>query len=166
MNTVVMMGFGSDAWNAELYNSLSLTSHIAAAIKDRAAALTLAVNLRRLVSKLDSILGNARSMIEGKTPLPVSDEPSTPQKAHNGVDTIQMISRVLSYTYESASRRRLTNNSLLASPLRRVNQLAEEFADIADWLETALQSEEIDSVFLRAAQEREHGDIYNLDLVE
>ena len=60
----------------------------------------------------------------------------------------------------------MTNNSLLASPLRRVNQLAEEFADIADWLETALQSEEIDSVFLRAAQEREHGDIYNLDQVE
>ena len=167
MSTALLTRIGSDAWNAELYDSLSFTSHIAAAIRSRAAALSMAIQLRRLVSKLDNILDKTHSMIEGKVPIPKSDEDTTPQRVHNTIDTIQMISRVLASTYESAKRKRLTNNSLLAGPLSRVNQLSEEFADLGDWIEVAaLQTGEIDKVFDRATHEREHGDIYDLSQVD
>lgn len=167
MSTAVLTRLSSDAWNAELYNSLSFTSHIAAAIRSRAAAISLAINLRRLTSKLDEMLKNAHSLIEGKVPPTPADEPFTPQRAHDTIDTLQMISRILSYTYESAKRKRLTNNSLLATPLNRLNPLAEEILDLADWLETLTpQSGDVENIFSRAAQEKEHGEIYDLSQVD
>jgi hypothetical protein len=37
--------------------------------------------------------------------------------------------------------------------------------DLADWFETSLHTEEVNAIFARASEEREHGDIYDLEQV-
>ena len=166
MSTTALAVFGSDKWNAQVYDSLSFASRIAYVVKDRAQILNLAINLRRMVGKLEANLETLNLVIEGKV-SPQSSEPTPPQQIQEAIDTLQKLSRVLSSIYEAAKRKRLTNNSLIAGPLSRLNKLSDDLSGIAEWAEMAfLHQQAVEDIFNRSRNEKEQGDIYDLSQVD
>lgn len=74
---------------------------------------------------------------------------------------------VIDRTYSKCERIRLTNNSLIAGPLRVIHRRSEELLDIADWLHTAVHSSasKLDAIYAGARADLAEGNVYDLSQV-
>lgn len=155
------------AWDAEVYDALSLASRLANAVENRTNGLRLAVGLHKINSRLNELSKTIQRDVEaaeggqGKV-----DEEITPQRLHEVAADVDHLARMLESLHESAGRARLTNNSFMAGSLRGIFEHIEELHDLADWFETAAQMTEVNAIFSRAKQERERGDVYDLSQVD
>jgi hypothetical protein len=163
-----LTSFGSDRWNAEVYGSLSVASQISSMVKSRAQVLTLAYHLRRLNSRLKTFFRETDEVMEGKRKLngDTESEPVTRERIEQSLQTISRLHETLNGIYDQARKQRLTNNSLVAGPLNTLRSYAEEMLDLADWIEVACQSEDVESIFERAHQEKQRGEVIYLAQVK
>ncbi len=169
MNTsdVILDNFRSYEWNARMYGVLSAASRVAATVKNRTNVIKLAYRLRTLNKLVTDIVDNVNAGMEGKLPPPAKDEkPLTPQQIREQADRFEHLHRMLEYIYESLRRVGLTNNSLTAASLSSIHRHTDAIANFADWLDLASQPEQVESLFTRAKQEKERGELIDLAQVE
>lgn len=165
----VLETIGSYQWNADVYGSLSIASEIAAAIRDRSAAIRLAVSLRRFNTKIGHSIHLLHEIMEGRIPANIkqtTDEPFTPERGERAIRLMRDLHCVLDDIYQKAKRQRFTNNSLIAGPLNKLHENSQAILDVADWLEMLMHHNEVEVLFNRARQEEEAGEIYDINQVQ
>lgn len=163
----ILDNFRSYEWNARMYGVLSAASRVAATVKNRANVIKLAYHLRNLNKLVTEMVENVNAGMEGKLPAPSTNEsPMTPRQIREQADRFEHLHRMLEYIYESLRRAGLTNNSLTAGSLLSIHRQTATVADFADWLDLASQSDQVDSLFNRAKQEKERGELIDLAQVE
>jgi len=156
---------GPDEWDARVYGALSITSSLVAAVRTRAGTIRLAYSFHKVNRTLAEMFSSVYDTLEGKRPTPDA-EPVTPQRLQQVSENIDRLARMLEYICEQSKRVGLTNNSLTAGSLNSFRKYIEEMKDLADWFETAAQSEEVNSLLARAKQEKERGEIFDLSQVD
>jgi len=154
--------FGSDQWNAEVYDSLSVASKVSGMVRDRAQVFRLAYQLYTLNTKLRDIFEKVHSAIENPKP----GEPASPEQFQKLIFVIRELSTTLYNTYERAKLARLTNYSLIAGSLSRLHTFSEDLSELADWLEMIQDPNSFEPVFERAKKEIERGEVYDLSQVK
>jgi len=166
--TVVLTHLGTDQWDAEVYGVLSMASRLAAMVKSRGQTLHLAYSFWRLNSSLANFFDEVRDSMEGKARQQKQDAatPVTPERIENAIRGLREVHVKIETIYEAARRARLTNNSLVAMPLRSVHSYSDDILELAELLEAFQNSEGVKAVFDRSAQERARGEIYDLAEVE
>lgn len=164
--------FGSDEWNAKLYDSLSAASRLVLDMKTHSQVVSFAFFLWRLNGRLESFSEAMKKISEGELPAAQqanisqqASEPYTPERGQNAARQLEELSRLLAYIYEQSQRRRLTNNSLTAGQLSRLNKHAQCILDLSDWLHVLTQPEEIEGIFNRAIADKERADIFDISQV-
>lgn len=162
---VLIQTIDSHEWNADLYGALASVSKIASSIKNKANTIRLAGSLSKMNKQLDSLFKEIHDVIEGKTPADPKAAPVTEQRANEMAGDLTRLHHSLEYIYEQMRRAGLTNNSRISGQLEKLRSHAESFLDIADWIEASLQTEEVSAIFERASQERERGEVHDLNQV-
>jgi len=159
---LVLSRFDSDNWNAQFYSVMALASRLALLVKSHAQVVTLAIRLRRLDSAL------RRLFSEGvyKTLESTQTETVDPEKVREGIITLRRLHRTLETIAKAAKHIGLTNNSLTAGSLQNIEHWGEEIIELADLAELTQSEEVIQSIYDRAAQEKERGELYDLGQVE
>jgi len=155
---LVLSSFESDNWNAEFYSVMALASRLALLIKSHARVVTLAIRLRRL----DSALGRLFRERVYRTLESEQIERVDPEKVREGIITLRRLHRTLDTIIKASRHIGLTNNSLTAGSLRGIAEWGEEIMELADLGELTLSEGLIQSVYERAAQEKERGELYDL----
>ena len=120
------------------------------------------IRLRRLDSAL------RRLFSEGvyKTLESTQTETVDPEKVREGIITLRRLHRTLETIPKAAKHIGLTNNSLTAGSLQNIEHWGEEIIELADLAELTQSEEVIQSIYDRAAQEKERGELYDLGQVE
>jgi hypothetical protein len=154
----------TDEWNANLNGALSVMSNLAVNVKNKANILLIAYTLHKSNTKLQAIFDDIHAVAEGKKAAQPS-EPVTREKALDAVGEFIRVYRVTENLYVQMRRVGLTNNSLTAGQLLKLRAHGETILDLADWLDTSLHTEEVNAVFARSSEERDHGAIYDLEQV-
>jgi hypothetical protein len=155
-----LTNLGSDQWDAEVYAVLSLASRLAALVKSRARSVQLAYRLWQLNKLLGDLFQQIRNNVDVGTPL--IGEPVTPSQVEDGIRSLRQIHIKLETLYEAARRARLTNNSMLAMPLRSIHTYSDDLLEVAELLEAYQAAEGVEALFDRSAKERAKGEIYDL----
>jgi hypothetical protein len=161
----VIQTFQSDEWNADVYGAFSVVSNIAAHVKNRANVVHLGYSLFMMNRRLKAIFDKIYAVAEGKIKAEPTNEPVTEERAREMASDMMRMYRSLENLYESLRRAGLRNNSLTSGQLLRLREHCDTMLDLADWIDTAIATEEVNAIFARASQEREHGDIYDLEQV-
>jgi hypothetical protein len=160
----VLTNLGTDQWDAEVYAVLSLASRLAALVKSRAQTMRLGYFLWKLNRVLGDFFQNVRTNLEGKG---VKNNPTaTPEQIEASIRSLRQMHIKIETLYEAARRAGLTNNSLLSMPLRSVHTYSDDILELAELLEAFQNSEGVDAVFQRSAEERARGEVYDLTEVE
>jgi hypothetical protein len=151
-------------FSAEVYGTLSLASRMASTMKNRANVLRLAYNLHNVNRKLQSLFDTVDEAVTGKRqPAQTKNqEPPTPARLRASADSLEELARTIDYVLEASRRVGLCNNSLTAGPLRKFKAYRERLVDLADWLELIAEPKATAELFARAAQERERGEMFDL----
>ena len=157
---------GPDEWDARVYAALSSTSSLVASVRNRVNVVSIAYSLYKINKTLADMFSNIYGTLEGKRPAEPSTEPVNAQRLHEAAENVDRLARTLEYMCEQMKRARLTNNSLTAGSLNAIRKRVGEITDVADWFETAAQSEEVNAMFVRAQGEKERGDVYDLSQVD
>jgi hypothetical protein len=160
---------GSSQASAEVYSAVadvSTLAKVAAAAKNKAQVIRLAMKLRSTNRSIQSLLDLVRDVESGKRSLATEVEPVSPQQLQNIVDNLDHVTRMIDYLYEMTRRVGLTNNSLTAAGLRTFHGYGEPLKDLVDWLDALSKPEQLNEVFERAKREREQGEVVNLAKVE
>lgn len=168
-NCEVINAFGTSNLDVKSFDMLSLASRLAAATINRANTLRLAYSFYSLNRSLLDFLDESHAIIQGKEKPPASGaapEPTTPERMRITADNMENVHRMIEYIYELGKRARLTNNSLTAGSLESLRRNGEELLDFADWLELMADPNQHKSVFERAEQEKESGEMYDLTQVK
>jgi hypothetical protein len=160
----VLSNFGSDQWDAKVYAVVSMAARLSALVKNRAQTFHLAFQFWRLNSALSGFFDEIRDVMEGKKKSTAT--PATPEQIEDGIRSLRKAHVMLETLYESARRSRLTNNSLIAMPLRSVHTYSDDILELAQLLEAFQSKDGVEAAFDRSAQERARGEIYNLAEVE
>lgn len=167
--SAIVRGLGSPEASVEIYDAVaSVTSvaKLAAAARNKVQVMRIAMGLRRTNRSLKSLLDLVDDVQSGKRPIDPNTEPVSPQRFQNIVDNLEHVSRMIDFLYESMRRAGLTNNSLTASGLKTFKGYSEPMKDLVDWLDALSKPEYLKSVFDRAKQERERGELVDLTEVE
>ena len=159
----VLSNFGSDQWDAKVYAVVSMAARLSALVKNRAQTFHLAFQFWRLNSALAGFFNEIRDVMEGKKK---STSPATPEQIEDAIRSLRKAHVMLETLYESARRSRLTNNSLVAMPLRSVHTYSDDILELAELLEAFQSKDGVEAAFDRSAQERARGEIYDLAEVE
>ena len=146
-------------------DSLSLASALAAAVRRGAKSASIARKLWKVEAEVKKMLARTNGIIEGKIKTKPAAEPVSKAQIETLIDTLDMLARTIDDTQEAGKRLGLTNNSLTAGSLRSLNSHREGILDLADWLDANLNSSENEKIFNRARQEREKGQVFDLDQV-
>lgn len=161
----LVQAFGSSEASAEVYATVadvSTLAKLAAAAKNRAQVLQIAMKLRTTNRNIQKLLDLLREVESGKKPLVSKDERIYPQQFQNVVDNLDHVTRMIDYLYEMMRRARLTNNSLTATGLRTLHSYNEPLKDLVDWLDALAKTEQIEAIFGRAKRERKRGELFAL----
>jgi hypothetical protein len=156
---------GPDEWEARVYGALSAASSLRIAVRSRANALRLAYNLHTINKRLAKMFSNVYDTLEGKQLVVPDVEPVTPRRLQDISDSLKRLAQMIEYLYEQSNRVDLTNNSLTAGSLHAMRKRVDEINDLADWFETAAQSNEVNSIFARANEEKDRGELFDLSQV-
>ncbi len=153
-------------WDADLYGALSAASKLAAAMKSRANRFIVALTLRKVASTLDELFRMVDNAMQGKIPADPNAEPITPQRLRATADSLGQLHRSLEYACGAMKRAGLTNGTLTAGSIKRIQARSQAILDLAYWFETLAQPEEFEAIFKRAAEERERGAFVDLAEIE
>ena len=164
-NCEVLNAFGTYELESQFYGVLSLASRLAANAKNRANTVKIAYGLFTMDRDLSNFLNNVHAMMEGKKAVPPASEPITRERMIATAENLEHLYRVIDYIHEAARRARLTNNSLTAGSLNSLKHNSEELLDFAHWVELLMEPQQVKTIFDRAAQEKESGEIYDLSQV-
>jgi hypothetical protein len=146
-------------------DGLAFTSALAAAVKRRSNAISIALQFRKADREIKNLLERVNGIIEGRITVATPDEPVTRPQIEGLIDSLDMIARNIDYIHESGRRVGLTNNSLTAGSLTSLVAHREGILDVADWLDTSLKTDENAALLARAGRERELGQTVDLDQV-
>lgn len=161
-NAAVLADLGTGRWNARVYGSLSIASRIASMVRDRRAAVRLAILLGRLNHHLASFFEDIYQRIEGKIPTDPAAKTPTSAEVQNALRSLRELSTSLFETYQAAKSKRLTNNSLLAGSFSRLRTYSEDISELGDWLEMSLDLKAVEEIFERSGREAEQGDVFDI----
>ena len=89
-----------------------------------------------------------------------------PEKVREGIITLRRLHRTIHTIVKASKHIGLTNNSLTAGPLRNIEHWGEEIIELADLADLTQSEDVIRSIYDRAAQEKEQGELYDLGQVE
>ena len=150
---------GTDAWNVELYGSLSISSRLSAAISSRTmqfkvAAFFYIANLR-IESFLNTIDKAIRQAEEGK--VKAKSVPVTPEGVRKAISGLMNLYEILDNIHHHCMRNRLNNVSRLAIGLDRLRRNADRIEELAAWLDDSLTPDFKDA-FIAARVEFENGE--------
>lgn len=162
----VISQFGTYNWNTRLYDVLALASRMAANLKNRRNTIRLAYYLHQVAKSSAEFVLMINDAMEGKAPADPSAEPVTPQVLRSSADSLEQLYRTMEYIVEGSRRAGLFNNSLTAASLRSIERSLDPVAAIADWLDLASQSTEVENIFQVTEQEREKGALIDLASIE
>lgn len=162
----VINNLGSSDLNIQVYDTVSAAAALAKAASDRTKVLGIAYSLLKLNRSFKSLFEQIDDVLTGKRPVDPDVEPMTPQKLQEMIDNLAHICRMVDYFHESMRRARLTNNSLTAGSIRKLQANNERLKDLVDWLDACAKPDELESVFTRAKQERDRGELYDLTQAE
>lgn len=166
MAAAVVNIFTTDTWKADAYESLSLAARLSMLVK---GVRTHSQNLKmsywlwkingqaaKFFTKVDDILAAPPTQSANSPELPSSE---TFQKS---VDILMQLGMSFKEVYEEARRRRFLNNSLIAGPVTALHSNADQFFELAEWLEMMKDPNHIDAVFAKANEQRKNGEVYSL----
>lgn len=157
VNTIV-----TDAWNAQLYENLSLAARLSTAVKSRAYFFKLSFLLWRINGRVSAFFQDVDDLLSGKRAPGADLQPAPPENIRKSVSTLMELGTSFNNIYEEARRKRLLNNSLIAGPIAALRAHAEQFFDLAEWLEVACRAEDVEKLFARAKEEQQRGDVYDI----
>jgi hypothetical protein len=152
-------------WDAQIYGTLSIVSRLAVGVRNKANVLRIAYSLHKVNRSLQALLDKVHGAMEGKTSAK-ADEPTSESRLRQTADNLTRMHHTIEYVYESLRRVGMTNNSLTASTLRTLRAHGESVLDLADWFETISQSEEVKAIFERSREEKNKGDVYEINQVQ
>lgn len=162
----IINNFGTYDWDAHVYGVLSSASRLAVNVSNQANVIRIAYRLHKVDSELTRFFGKVDAAMQGKSHADPKAEPPTPESLRATADNLEHLYRTLDYVYESLRRVGLTNNSLTAAYLRNIHRHGESILDLADWFEVTAQADQVESIFDRAKQQKERGELVNLAEVE
>jgi hypothetical protein len=151
-----------DRWYADIYGAMSLALRLSSLVRDRAAALKLAYNIRRLDLILSNMFTEIHKAIEKGMP---KGRDVTPESIAEACESLHKLHGLLEKFLEACKRARLTNNSLMAGAIRNINNYNDEILELSDLLKLSLQPEVVKSIYNRAKAEKERGEIFDLSEV-
>jgi len=166
--TAVLNNFGSDAWKADFYESLSLAARLSMAVK---AVKTHGQNIKMSywLWKINGIASRffveSDDIISGKTMVAPDTAPPTPEKMQEATETLMRMGTAFNEVYEEARRRRLLNNSLIAGPVTALRAHADQFFEMAEWINLMRDPDAIEKIFADANEQRARGEVYDLSQV-
>ncbi|MGA2904898.1 MAG: hypothetical protein ABSD98_13765 [Candidatus Korobacteraceae bacterium] len=160
LNTLV-----TDTWNAQLDESLSLAARLSVAVKSRAYHFRLSFLLWKINGRISRFFQDVDDLLSGKRMPAANLEPATPEGIQKSVSSLIELGTSFNRIYEEARRKRLLNNSLIAGPIAALRTHAEQFFELAEWLDLIRCGEDVERIFARAAEERRRGDVYDLSQV-
>jgi hypothetical protein len=146
-------------------DGLAFTSALAAAVKRRSNAISIALQFRKADREIKNLLDRVNGIIEGRITIATPDDPVTRPQIDGLINSLDMIARNIDYIHESSRRVGLTNNSLTAGSLKSLVAHREGILDVADWLDASLKTDENAAILARASRERELGQTIDLDQV-
>ena len=164
----VLNTFGSDAWSAELYESLSLAARLSTAlksVKSHAHNIKVSYLLWKINGNVGKIFQRMDDILAGRIPLTTSSEPPTPESVQKSVRTLVELGMSLNALYEEARRKRILNNSLIAGPIAALKAHAEQSFEWAEWFDLVQHGEEVEKIFASANEQRGRGEVYDLSQV-
>jgi hypothetical protein len=164
MATMAVSFIGSDNWNIDVHGTISFAARLSGAIKSRRATIQLAFCTSRLNSKLDDFFHTIHERMEARQDgrLPAPDAPVDPEAVQNAINALNVLHGVLDSICVSTRKAGLLNNSFTAGGLLRLRRNDERVIELRAWLEDMLHPEELESLFAKAEQEFERGEIVTL----
>jgi hypothetical protein len=159
---LVLSRFDSDDWNAQFYAVMTLASRLALLVKSHSQVFKLAIRLRRLDSALSKLFRERVYKILESPQVQTVD----PEKVREGIITLRRLHRTIHTIIKASKHIGLTNNSLTAGPLRNIEHWGEEIIELADLAELTQSEDVMQSIYDRAAHEKERGELYDLNQVE
>jgi hypothetical protein len=169
----VLNGFGTDNWNAELYESLSLAARLSMAVKavkNHGQIVKMSYLLWKINGHVGSFFQEVEDIVAGtsertSTSATTADEPVTPERIQKSIDSFMEIGKSFSRIYEEAQRKRLLNNSLIAGPIIALRANSDRFFEMAEWFDLLLNTERVEEIFADANAQRSKGEVYDLSQV-
>lgn len=159
----VLSNFDTDRWNANVYGAMALASRLSTLVKDRTATLKLAYRLWGLDTSLSKFMNRVYEAMEsGKAK---SEEEITPDRIKEVAQTLRRLYDIVDGIYGPAKKAGLTNNSLTSMALNSVRKRAEDILELAEWFETCIDPEAVESIFQRSAEEEARGEIFDLSSI-
>ncbi|MFY9802149.1 MAG: hypothetical protein WA211_03460 [Candidatus Acidiferrales bacterium] len=161
----VIQSFESYEWNAEVYGALSAFSRLAVSVQKKANVLALAYAFHKANRQLQSLFDKVHGAMEGKVPVRPNDEPVTEGRLRDTTENLMHMYRTIDYVFEASRRAGLLNNSLSSSALQKMQTHSEELLSLVDWLELAMQKDEVQAIFARAHREKQSGELFDIEQV-
>jgi hypothetical protein len=141
---------------------MALASRLAALVKTRSQVVTLAYRFWRL----DSTLANFfREGIYKALESPQTEKVD-PDRVREAIVTLRRLYLTLDAIVKASKHIGLTNNSLTASSLRNIQHWGEEIMELVELVELSQNEELLSSIYARAAQEKERGELYDISQVK
>lgn len=141
---------------------MALASRLSALVKDRVAAVKIAYHIRRLDSTLSNFFTEIHKALEKGMP---KGHEVTPKSIGEACESLDRLHGILENFHELCKHARLTNNSLMAGPINSINNYNDEILELSELLKLSLPPEAIKSIFTRAKEEKERGEIFDLSEV-
>lgn len=159
---LVLSRFESDDWNAELYSVMALASRLAALVKSHSQVVTLAYRFWRLDSALARLFREGiYKAIETPSPSAINAD-----QVREGLATLRRLHRLIDTIIKASKHIGLSNNSLTAGSLRNIEHWGEEIIELVEVIELSQNEEVLSSIYRRAEQEKERGELYDISQVK
>jgi hypothetical protein len=164
----VISKFETDAWKANLYESLSLAARLSMAVKrvrNHAQHLKISYLLWKINRDAARFFSEVDDIVAAKADSVSTEESATPEQIRASIDTLVRLGVSFNAIYEESKRRRLLNNSLVAGPVTALRANADQFFEMAEWFDLLLNAERTEQTFADADAQRAKGDVYDLSQV-
>jgi hypothetical protein len=169
---VIPTGFGSDGWNATVYETVSSASHtfaVASAFNSGLQRLALAWDLRKLSNKVSDFLDDIYAQcVKAEAKAGSAGTPPTREQLEDAAKSMEQLYYVVDRLYSTARKKGLMNNSMMAASLHNIHRRSEEFLDLADWIHTAIEhsSSELENLYASSREELANGEVVDLAQVK
>lgn len=152
---------GSDAWNADAYDVVSLAYRIANAVHSTTASYMLSRKLWQLDKRLKQIQDPFYQTIK---PSAVVELPPR-DRVEAGVRAIKELHASFQNLANGMQTRGLQNQSRLAAPLNSARQRMEDLLDIAEAVELSLDQTQLDEMFREPLEELRDGKTLGIESI-
>jgi hypothetical protein len=164
----VFNNLGTDNWNLELNESLSLAARLSMlvkSVKTHGHNVKMSYFLWKINSRVGKFFQEVDDVVAGKVVPHPSPDAATPEGVQRTIAKLMELGSSFNGIYEEARRRRLLNNSLIAGPVMALRANADMFFELAEWGELMVHADDVDKIFASAREERAAGNVYDLSQV-